>query len=64
MRSKVAKRILDKTPEDVKIYVKLYADIVVRVNQLLNEKGYSQKKLADKLIKKHEKDTSYVYGAD
>lgn len=51
MRSKVAQRILDKTPEDVKIFVRLYADIVVRVNQLVKEKGYSQKQLADKLNK-------------
>ncbi len=51
MRSKVAKRILDNTPEDVKIFVRLYADIIVRVNQLLKEKGYTQKQLAEKLDK-------------
>lgn len=51
MRSKVAKRILDKMPEDVKIFVRLYADIVIRVNQLIKENGYTQKQLADKLDK-------------
>ena len=51
MRSKVAKRIIDNTPEDVKIFVRLYADIIVRVNQLLKEKGYTQKQLAEKLDK-------------
>jgi len=51
MRSKVAERILAKTPEDVRIFVRLYADIVVRVTQLLKEKGYTQKQLADKLDK-------------
>jgi transcriptional regulator with XRE-family HTH domain len=51
MRSKVAKRILDNTTEDVKIFVRLYADIIVRVNQLLKEKGYTQKLLAEKLDK-------------
>ncbi len=51
MRSKVADRILAKTPEDVKIFVRLYADIVVRVNQLLAEKGLSQKDLAEKMDK-------------
>lgn len=51
MRSKIAKRILDNTPEDVKIFVRLYADIIVRVNQLLKEKGFTQKQLAEKLGK-------------
>ena len=52
MRSKIAQRILDKTPKDVDIFVRLYADIVLRVNQLLKEKGYTQKALAEKLDKK------------
>ena len=49
MRSKVAQRILAETPEETKIFARLYADIVVRVNQLLKAKGFSQKDLADKL---------------
>ena len=51
MRSKVAQRILAETPEETKIFARLYADIVVRVHQLLKEKGFSQKDLADKLEK-------------
>ena len=42
MRSKVAQRILAETPEETKIFTRLYADIVVRVNQLLKAKGFSQ----------------------
>ena len=52
MRSKVAQRILAETPEETKIFARLYADIVVLVNQLLKAKGFSQKDLADKLEKK------------
>jgi len=51
MRSKIAKRILDETPEDVRIFVRKYGDIVVRVHQILREKGWSQKDLAAKLEK-------------
>jgi transcriptional regulator with XRE-family HTH domain len=51
MRSKIAKRILDETPEEVHIFVRKYADIVVRVHQLLREKGWTQKDLAEKLEK-------------
>ncbi len=62
MRSKVAERILAKTPEDVRIFVKLHADIVVRVNQLLNEKGYTQKKLAEKLDKRPSEISKWLSG--
>lgn len=51
MKSKVAERMMANMPEDVKIFVDKYADIVVRVNQLLKEKGITQKELADKMDK-------------
>jgi transcriptional regulator with XRE-family HTH domain len=51
MRSKIAKRIYDQTPADVKIFVRKHSDIVVRVYQLLREKGWTQKDLAAKLEK-------------
>lgn len=51
MRSKIAQSILDETPEEVRIFVRKYGDIVVRVNQLLREKGFTQKELAGKLDK-------------
>ena len=52
MRSKVAERILAKTPEDVKIFARLYGDLMVKIHAILKEKGYSQKLLAEKLDKK------------
>ncbi len=51
MKSKVAERMMARMPEDVKIFVDKYADIVVRVNQLLKEKRLTQKDLAEKLEK-------------
>lgn len=51
MRSKIFQEILDETPKDVEIFVRLYADIVLRVNQLLKEKGLTQRALAEKLDK-------------
>lgn len=62
MRSKVARRILAETPEETKIFARLYADIVVRVNQLLNAKGYSQKNLADKLEKRPSEVNKWLIG--
>lgn len=52
MKSKVAERILAKTPEDTKIFARLYGDLVVRINSILIEKGYTQKALADMLEKR------------
>lgn len=52
MRSKIAKKILDETPEEVRIFVRQYTDIVVRINQILQSKGYTQKDLAEKMRKK------------
>lgn len=51
MRSKVLKEILVETPNEVDVFVKLYGDIVVRVYQILKEKGISQKDLAERLGK-------------
>jgi transcriptional regulator with XRE-family HTH domain len=51
MRSKAAKRIQEETPEEVRIFVRQYTDIVVRINQILQAKGYTQKDLADKMKK-------------
>jgi transcriptional regulator with XRE-family HTH domain len=52
MRSKVLQRILNKTPKEVEIFVDKYADLVLRINQILSEKGYTQKSLAEKLEKR------------
>ena len=62
MRSKVAQRILAETPEDTKIFARLYADIVIRVNQLLKTKGFSQKDLADKLEKRPSEVNKWLIG--
>lgn len=62
MKSKVAERMMAKMPEDVKIFVDKYADIVVRINQLLKEKGYSQKDLAEKLDKRPSEISKWLSG--
>ncbi|HTF02639.1 MAG TPA: helix-turn-helix transcriptional regulator [Bacteroidia bacterium] len=51
MRSKIAREILESTPEDELIFVSWYADLVVRIHDLLEEKGISQKRLAEKMGK-------------
>jgi len=45
MRSKIAKRIQEETPEGVRIFVHQYTDIVVRINQILRAKGSLVKRI-------------------
>lgn len=52
MRSKIFQEVLDETPKEVEIFVRLYADLVLRINEILREKGYNQKSLAEKLEKR------------
>jgi ribosome-binding protein aMBF1 (putative translation factor) len=52
MRSDVAKRIQKETAEETRIFVRQYTDIVLRINQIMDTKGYSQKDLAVKMKKK------------
>ena len=48
MRSKVAKRILEETPEAVRIFVRRYTDFVIRINKILKSKDYTPKGLSKK----------------
>ena len=47
MRSKIAQRILDETPKDVEIFVRLYSDITVRINQIYGD-WYGKKEFINK----------------
>lgn len=52
MRSKIFQEVLDESPKEVEIFVRLYADMVLRINEVLLEKGYTQKSLAEMLEKR------------
>lgn len=62
MRSKVLQRILDNTPKDVDIFVDWYANLVVRINQILEEKNISKKELAEKMDKNPSEISKWLSG--
>ena len=62
MRSKTVDRLLKSTPKDVKIFVDWYADLVVRINQLLRENDITKKELAEKLDKKPSEISKWLSG--
>lgn len=43
MKSKTVDRLLKSTPKDIEIFVDQYADLTVRINQLLRENNISKK---------------------
>ncbi len=62
MRSKVFQRIIENTPKDVDIFVDWYADLLVRINQLLRENNISKKELAEKLEKSPSEISKWLSG--
>lgn len=62
MRSESARRILENTPPETKQFVRKYADMVVRINQLLREKGWTQANLAEKMGKKPSEISRWLSG--
>jgi transcriptional regulator with XRE-family HTH domain len=62
MRSKVFQSVLDNTPKDVNIFVDWYTDLVVRINQLLQEKNMSKKELAEMMDKKPSEISKWLNG--
>jgi len=62
MRNKILQEVLNEIPKETKIFVRLYTDIVTRINQLLELKGLSQKDLAEKLEKRPSEINKWLKG--
>ncbi|NLH62523.1 MAG: helix-turn-helix transcriptional regulator [Ignavibacteriales bacterium] len=54
--------MLQSTPKDVEIFVDWYADLVVRINQLLREKNLSKKELAERMDKRPSEISKWLSG--
>ena len=52
MRSSVLQELLDETPKDLRLMLKMHAQISMRVQELMDEAGISQKELAESMRKK------------
>ncbi|MCB0534785.1 MAG: hypothetical protein KDD14_21450 [Saprospiraceae bacterium] len=49
MKNSLARQILEETPAETRQFVKHYGELVVRIYELLQEKGWTQKDLDEKL---------------
>ena len=53
---------MKETPAEVRIFVRQYTDIVININRILREKGYTQKDLAMKMGKKPSEINKWLNG--
>lgn len=52
MRSKIFQEVLNETPKEVEIFIRLYSDLVVRINDILQDKQMTKADLARSLNKR------------
>lgn len=62
MRSKPFQQILDETPGEIDIFISLYADLVVRIQEILKEKNITQKELAERMDKSPSEISKWLNG--
>jgi transcriptional regulator with XRE-family HTH domain len=62
MRNSTARQILAETPSETRQFVLRYGEIVTRIYDLLKEKGWSQKHLAEKLDKRPSEISKWLSG--
>lgn len=62
MKSKSLEHVLANTPKDIELFTDLYADLLVRINEILREKGITQKALAAKLEKQPSEISKWLNG--
>ncbi|WP_375582381.1 multiprotein-bridging factor 1 family protein [Cyclobacterium xiamenense] len=62
MRSKTAQKLFESTSNETREFVSLYSAIVVRINELIAEKGYTQKQLAESIGKKPSEISKWLNG--
>lgn len=62
MRNRIFQEVLDETPKEVEIFVRLYGDLVQRIHELMEEKGISRKELAERMEKSPSEISKWLNG--
>lgn len=52
MKNKLFQQAKEQIPEETRIFVRKYTDIIDRIHELMEEKGYNQKELAEAMGKR------------
>lgn len=62
MKSNIAREILAETPPETRQFVRRYGELVVRIHEILEEKEWSQKMLAEKMDKSPSEISKWLSG--
>ena len=62
MKNKLFTSIVDNAPKEAEVFVEKYTALILRINQILRDKGISQKKLADAMDKKPSEISRWLNG--
>lgn len=62
MRSKVFQRVIDSVPAETALFIDWYADLVLRIHQILEERGLTQKEWAEQLGKSPSEISKWLNG--
>jgi len=62
MKNSLAHQILEETPAEIHQFIRRYGELVVRIYDLLEEKGWTQKDLAEKLDKSPSEISKWLSG--
>lgn len=62
MRNHTARQILAETPPETHQFVRRYGELVVRIHELLEAKGWSQKDLAERMGKSPSEISKWLSG--
>jgi transcriptional regulator with XRE-family HTH domain len=62
MKNALARQILAETPAEVKQFVRRYSELTVRIHDIMEEKGWTQKDLAEKMGKSPSEISKWLNG--
>lgn len=62
MKSQIVKNMLNDMPEDIKLFSRIYADLITRIGQALNEQHLTKSDLAHKLDKRPSEISKWLNG--
>ncbi|MFC3354966.1 helix-turn-helix domain-containing protein [Sphingobacterium zeae] len=62
MKSQIVKNMLVNMPEDIKLFSRIYANLVLRINNALDEQGLTKSELANRMEKRPSEISKWLNG--
>lgn len=62
MESEIFKKLLKEVPQENKVFIEKYSDLVIKINEILKEKGMTQKELSKNMRKSPSEISKWLNG--